>query len=253
MIGKALVAPVSPPVAPVPADLQTLAARFEAFTSGDYGESLRENAKYAFGFWTHGVALHFVPAILGKFLLGFYAGRHRLLERTDVHLGLFRTLLVWGLVLGLFGNAVWVVITLLTNEGILSASSLWVLGAQLPIHAGLVAMAAFYLSMLVLLWRKPAWRHRLKHLGPVGRMALTNYLLQSVFYLGIFYGFGLTLLGRLGSAACLGLSVAIFAAQILFSSWWLRRFRYGPGEWLWRSLTYGARQPMQLSVPAPAV
>lgn len=198
MMGKALVGPESPPVAPVPADLRMLTARFEAFTSGDYVESVRENAKYAFGFWTHGVALHFVPAILGKFLLGFYAGRRRLLEETEVRLGLFRKLLVWGLVLGLFGNAVWVVITVLMHSESLSPSSLWVLGAQLPIYVGLVAMAAFYLSMLVLLWRKPPWRNRLAHLGPVGRMALTNYLGQSVFYLGIFYGFGLTLLGRVG-------------------------------------------------------
>lgn len=113
-------------------------------------------------------------------------------------------------------------------------------------------MAAFYLSLLVLLWRKPAWRNRLAYLGPVGRMALTNYLTQSVLYLGIFYGFGLTLLGRVGSAVCLGLSVAIFSVQIVVSSWWLRRFRYGPAEWLWRSLTYETRQPMRLSVPAPA-
>jgi uncharacterized protein len=122
----------------------------------------------------------------------------------------------------------------------------------LPIYVGLIAMAAFYLSALALLWRKPAWRNRLAHLGPVGRMALTNYLGHSLFYLGLFYGFGLTLLGRVGSTVCLALSVAIFAAQIAFSSWWLRRFRYGPAEWLWRSLTYGTRQPMRLSVPAPA-
>lgn len=190
MMGQALVGPESPPVAPVPADLQMLTARFEAFTSGDYVESLRENARYAFGFWTHGVAVHFVPAILGKFLLGFYVGRRRLLETTEGRLDLFRRLLVWGLVLGILGNAVWVVIAVL--------------------------------------------------------------LTQSVFYLGIFYGFGFTLLGRVGSAVCLGLSLAIFAAQILVSSWWLRRFRYGPAEWLWRSLTYGIRQPMRLSVPAPA-
>lgn len=185
------------------------------------------------------------------FLLGFYAGRRRLLEDTEVRLGLFRKLLVWGLILGLFGNAVWLVITVLSHSESLSPTSFWVLGAQLPIHAGLVAMAAFYLSVLVMLWGKPQWRRRLAHLGPVGRMALTNYLAQSVFYLGIFYGYGLTLLGRVGSAVCLGLSLAIFAAQIVFSSWWLRRFRYGPAEWLWRSLTYGTRQPIRLSVPTP--
>jgi uncharacterized protein len=80
-------------------------------------------------------------------------------------------------------------------------------------------------------------------------MALTNYLTHSLLYLGLFYGFGLALLGRVGATFCLVISVAIFGAQILFSSWWLRRFRFGPAEWLWRSLTYGTRQPMRLGMP----
>jgi uncharacterized protein len=83
-------------------------------------------------------------------------------------------------------------------------------------------------------------------------MALTNYLMHSLMYLLLFYGFGLALLGRVGTTFCLGLSIVIFAAQILFSSWWLRRFRFGPAEWLWRSLTYGSRQPMGLALGATA-
>jgi uncharacterized protein len=118
----------------------------------------------------------------------------------------------------------------------------------LPIYLGLIAMAAFYLSGIVLLWRRPAWRSRLARLAPVGRMALTNYLTHSLIYLALFYGFGLALLGRVGATFCLALSVAIFAAQILFSAWWLRRFQFGPAEWLWRSLTYGGRQPMRLRI-----
>jgi uncharacterized protein len=80
-------------------------------------------------------------------------------------------------------------------------------------------------------------------------MALTNYLTHSLIYLLVFYGFGIALLGRVGATFCLVLSVAIFAAQILFSSWWLRHFRFGPVEWLWRSLTYGSHQPMRLPIP----
>jgi uncharacterized protein len=77
-------------------------------------------------------------------------------------------------------------------------------------------------------------------------MALTNYLTHSFFYVFLFWGFGLGLLGRVGATFCVALSLAIFAAQIALSSWWLHRFRFGPAEWLWRSLTYGARQPMRL-------
>jgi uncharacterized protein len=73
----------------------------------------------------------------------------------------------------------------------------------------------------------------------------------------LFYGFGLGLIGKVGPAATLGLTLAIFCAQVAFSHWWLARFRFGPAEWVWRSLTYGKAQPMRLpaapvSVPVVA-
>jgi uncharacterized protein len=247
---KALAGPAATPQAPVPANLQELGDRFRAFTSGNYVESLGENARYAMRFWISGVALHFLPSILGKFLLGFYAGRRRLLQAPEAHLQLFRKLRVWGLVLGLGGNLLWVWTTKLTHSGALAASSGWVLAAQLPIYLGLIAMAAFYLSSIVLLWRVPAWHDRLAYLAPVGRMALTNYLTHSLTYLLLFFGFGLNLLGRVGATFCLALSIVIFAGQIVLSSWWLRHFQFGPAEWLWRSLTYRHRQPMRIPSPA---
>jgi uncharacterized protein len=76
-------------------------------------------------------------------------------------------------------------------------------------------------------------------------MALSNYLAQSAIFSLLFYGFGLGLFGRLGSAITAPLGLAVFAAQLVASEWWLRQFRFGPAEWLWRSLTYGRRQPMR--------
>jgi uncharacterized protein len=246
VIGRGLVSPSEPRAGADPAELQVLEARFRAFTSGSYAASFRENAKYAVGYWTSGFALHFMPAILGKFFLGFYAGRRRLLEQPEAHIVLFQRLLVWGLIVGLIGNTLWVWTTELTDSGRLASSSGWVLAAQVPVYIGLIAMAGFYLSCLVLLWQRPGWRPRLAWLAPVGRMALTNYLTHSVIYIALFYGFGLALLGRVGAAFCLVLSIVVFAGQIMLSSWWLRRFRFGPAEWVWRSLTYGVRQPIRL-------
>jgi uncharacterized protein len=73
--------------------------------------------------------------------------------------------------------------------------------------------------------------------------------MQTVFHLFIFYGYGigLGLIGRVGTSLCIPLSLAIFALQIIYSRWWLARFRFGPAEWLWRTLTYGARQPMRVT------
>lgn len=80
-------------------------------------------------------------------------------------------------------------------------------------------------------------------LAPIGRMAFTNYILQSVIFSLIFFGYGLGLFGRLGAFVTLLLGVAVFAAQCGFSALWLSRYRYGPLEWLWRTATLGRRPP----------
>ena len=82
-------------------------------------------------------------------------------------------------------------------------------------------------------------------LAPAGRMALTNYLLQSVVAAIAFHGYGFALWGQLGRAAQVALVFAVFAAQVVLSALWLSRFRFGPVEWLWRWLTYGTRPPMR--------
>jgi uncharacterized protein len=76
-------------------------------------------------------------------------------------------------------------------------------------------------------------------------MPLTVYLSQSIAAMAVFYGWGLGLAGRVGPAACLAISVAIFSLQLAACHLWLRRYRFGPLEWLWRSLAYGRRQPMR--------
>ena len=82
-------------------------------------------------------------------------------------------------------------------------------------------------------------------LAPVGRMALTSYLVQSLVLGALFYGWGLGLFGRLGEASAAVIALAIFLAQMVASALWLRWFRFGPVEWLWRSFTYGSKQPLR--------
>src|SRR6266403_3227458 len=76
----------------------------------------------------------------------------------------------------------------------------------------------------------------------LGRMAFTNYMTQSIILSLIFYGFGFALFGRLSLPQSLAVAAVIYAAQAAFSAWWLGRFRFGPIEWLWRSLMYGGLQ-----------
>ncbi len=78
-----------------------------------------------------------------------------------------------------------------------------------------------------------------------GQMALTHYLTQSILFSLVFYGFGLGLFGKLAPAPTAAMAIAVFAAQLILSRVWLQRYRFGPAEWLWRSLTYGRLQPMK--------
>ena len=82
-----------------------------------------------------------------------------------------------------------------------------------------------------------------------GRMALTNYLAQSLVFALLFYGYGFQLFGRLDPMTAAAIGVAFYAAQLWFSVWWLKRYRFGPFEWVWRSMTYGRRQLMRQTLP----
>lgn len=105
-------------------------------------------------------------------------------------------------------------------------------------------LALAYLSGL-LLWLTPQRVLRFPRLAAMGRMALTNYLVQSVVLGFVFFGYGFGLLGRTGSALGAGIGLALYVTQLQLSLMWLNRFRFGPFEWLWRSLAYGGPQPIR--------
>ena len=113
-----------------------------------------------------------------------------------------------------------------------------------------VFLALGYGEMLLLLAEWSATRRFLSHFAPIGRMAFTNYVLQSIIFGFIFFGYGLGQFGRMGATTAFALGVAVYIAQLALSRWWLRRYRFGPIEWLWRTLMYGAAQPMSRTIPA---
>jgi uncharacterized protein len=103
------------------------------------------------------------------------------------------------------------------------------------LHAA--ALAAAYAALLMLALRTGAGRRALQPLAAVGRMALTNYLMQAALIVPFCLAFGL--FDRFTPSGALLLALLLFPLQAVFSLWWLRRFDYGPAEWLWRLLTYG--------------
>jgi uncharacterized protein len=106
-----------------------------------------------------------------------------------------------------------------------------------------VSQTLGYLSLLILIYKITPFKKILNVFAPVGQMAFTNYLSQSIFTSIIFYGFGL--FATLQRYEIYYVVVAIWLFQIVTSHIWLRYFRFGPFEWVWRSLTYLKKQPMK--------
>jgi uncharacterized protein len=224
-----------------------------AFAEGSYTEVIRANAADVWAWLSTDDALTTGLASFGKVLLGFWAGRTAILVRASTSqpdtepaktaVTFMRRGLVWGLALGVLSQGIPLV------SGVLPAldAESWAarVGETALWHIGVLAMAASYVCGVVLLFRRPAWRRPLRIFAPVGRMALTNYVGQSVICISLFYGFGLGWYGKVGPTAALGVALLVFAAQAIVSTWWLRLFRFGPAEWAWRSLTYGRRQPFR--------
>ena len=151
--------------------------------------------------------VYWLGNVFGMMLLGLYAGKRGVFRDINRHLPLFRKTLVAGLLIGLIFNAI----------------SVWVASDLAPVPAqyqrfsrvstrtiGAPALMLFYVSGIVLLMQKESWRSRLSSLAPVGRMALSNYLFQSVAGTLIFYGYGLGLYGEISPTFALIMVITIF-------------------------------------------
>jgi uncharacterized protein len=176
--------------------------------------------------------------VLGIFLFGLYLWRQGYLQRHVEHLDWWRKAQRIGLITGLIGNFAWVALdwTFHPNPmrpSLVAASIFVIQSAALP------ALSLGYSATVVLLWNDPVWQARLMPFSYVGRMALTNYLMQSLICTTIFYSYGLGVYGRVGPLADLFLALFLYSLQVPFSKWWLSSRRYGPMEWVWRRLTYG--------------
>jgi len=128
-------------------------------------------------------------------------------------------------------------------------------GRQLAVFfawtAGPVALALGYLTGIPLLLRRKAPARLLAYVAPLGRMALTNYLCQSLVGTWVFNSYGLGLWARVTPSAYICGGLVFYGAQMAWSHWWLARFRFGPAEWLWRSMSYGQPQPFRIPASMP--
>ena len=177
------------------------------------------------------------PRTVALFLFGVLAWRLGIFLRASQHRRLLLTLATGGLILGV-GLTV-----AAQGRAMFGWPSLGRAHETLE-RLGGVMLALGYAATVIGCVSLPAGRRILGWVAPVGRMAFTNYLAQSLVLGWIFYGYGLGLFGRLSVTTAFAIGVALYVAQVAFSTWWLGRYQYGPVEWLWRTLMYGNWQPM---------
>lgn len=177
--------------------------------------------------------LFLAGVILPMFLIGMYAARKKWFHQpekyqqklTMIWISSFISFIVLKLGPYLFGNPSWF--------------------SYVQDNIGGAASAIFYVTSITLLWKKRWFRQLMVPLQAVGKMAMTNYLCQSIISFWLFYGVGFGLYGKVDPLIQLILVLVIFILQMIGSMWWMKKFRFGPFEWLWRTLTYGKSQPFR--------
>lgn len=213
--------------------------------SGDYFGIVSNFFDWVFvDYIASGMILGWLCYALGRFLIGAWVGRKEWIARAADFLPGWRVVLRWTLPTGLIVEGL---ATLLAESPLLGdfchrdylAESLHLLAVPV--------LAAGYVSAVVVAFESGRGRKWLAPFAATGRMALTNYLMQSLAYGFVLFGVGpgLALAGRIGTTAITVIVIGVFALQVAFSRWWLGRFAFGPAEWTWRALTYGEWPPMR--------
>jgi uncharacterized membrane protein YeiB len=190
----------------------------------------------------------FAVLLSSMFLLGVWFVRSGVMENSAQHLDFFRKLALFGLPLGIGLGVLSGLIAMSHTPG--DRHDGWTIARGLILLANLPACLGYVGLVVTMLHSRTAWS-RVRVLAPAGRMALTNYLMQSLICMVFFYGFALGHWGMPRAEQVLFVLV-VYAAQIAFSHWWLARFRYGPMEWLWRGFTYRQVPPWRRSGPRQA-
>jgi uncharacterized protein len=189
-----------------------------------------------------GGLLFFFPNVLAMFLVGMVLARKRVFENLEASKPFFKKLLFISLPFALIGNF------MLAHFGFKSGytSVDWnTFGFIVGQAIGGPAMSFVYISLLAHCYYNGYFKKLSLMVIKTGRMALTNYIMQSVIATTIFFSYGLGLYGKVNVWQGMLLTVLIYIIQLVWSEYWLNHFRFGPMEWLWRTLTYGKKQKMR--------
>lgn len=217
-------------------------------SNAGYSEVLNWNE--AGFFYRYGTLLNNnrIPKVLAIFILGFYVGKKSIHVQLAENKTLLESIRLHGFLLGIpFGIAL---AFFETDKYVLPNDSIGILDT-ITYFLSVVPLCLAYASSFCLLWLKPSGERILRIIAPAGRMALTNYIMQSLIGILLFYnvGFGLGL--KFGPSVSIPIAITIYVLQVIFSNFWLRHFNFGPLEWIWRQFTYGKQLPLRKSASIP--
>ena len=215
------------------------AAVMSTFKNGSVSDLFYLNIHHLIWKWLSYIPSGRMITIFGIFVLGYYLGSINFFEERVKS----TKLLVLGLVVGLSTT---VLAVTMGGNPYQFPPTLFNIAYKSLLDVGQISMCLFYVASIARLLHTTSGHKILCYLRPVGRMALTNYIFQSLICVFIFYNFGMNLFGEIGLVYvdCIAISVLIF--QVILSNLWLNYFKFGPLEWVWRSLTYRKRIMIRL-------
>ncbi len=230
-------------------DIHTEKEYFAFIKNAGWWDLLKSNLSgffYRFGY------LFFVsriPKVLGMFMIGYALGRSGFYQNFAANKKTIYGIAIMGLIIGLPANY------LLANYISNFEGDYWNLKRNgfyqtLAYAIGVAPLALAYVALFMIAFQKRSGKRILSILAPVGKMAFTNYIMQSFIGYFVFQPAGLGYFGQVGPVYYTLLGLIVFAMQIIISTAWLSYFHYGPIEWLWRSATYRKWQTMRRE-PAP--
>jgi uncharacterized protein len=213
---------------------------YAAYRDGSFGEI------FVFRAIEFGIVLasgiFWFPNVFAMMLIGFYMMKKDFLTRMLTDARFTRKLFLVFLLIGIPVNVLYAVSYALMDP---IRTNIWYLVTYFTFGLSGMTLSLAYASGIILLLGPGRWQKFGNSLAAVGRMALTNYLMQSVICTTLFYSYGFGLYGSVGPAQGVGITILIFGLQLYISPRWLRHFHYGPIEWLWRSITYREIQPFK--------
>ena len=211
------------------------------FINGSLSEVLQYNlwkGQFAKLLWVFNATRY--PQLIGLFVLGLIIGRYGIHKSEEKIVKYSKKVLPYSIA---FFVLCYAIINILPHIGL----------ERLALRAGRtlfknyanLGMMLMYISGFMLLYYKTKAVKVMDYLAPVGRMSVTSYMTQSLIGVSLFYGFGLSLATQLSFLQSVFVGLAIYALQLLFSNFWIKRYYYGPLEWLWRSATWFRKFPMK--------